>query len=165
MSTHPSGNYLPRLDHSYFDEEARPHLGAILLRSRMLEPEQLDDALSQQAGTGKRLGEILVERGWLFPQDLARGLALQYGIDYIDIQCVSVDLRAAACLHPEVGQRLSAIPVRFRGDGGLLVAVADPTSAALAEIQAAISHPVAFAVTELGDIQRAWQMILRGHQP
>ena len=159
------GQYLPRLDHSYFDDEMRPHLGAVLLQSRMLQPEQLDDALSQQQGTGRRLGEILIERGWLFPQDLARGLALQFGIDYVDIQRVSVDLRAAACLDPEIGQRLSAVPVRFLADGGVLVAVADPTGAGLAEVQASITRPVAFAVTELADIQQAWRMILLGRQP
>jgi hypothetical protein len=159
------GQYLPRLDHSYFDDETRPHLGAVLLKSRMLQPEQLDDALSQQQGTGRRLGEILIERGWLFPQDLARGLALQFGIDYVDIQRVSVDLRAAACLDPVLGQRLSAVPVSFLGEGGVLVAVADPTSASLAEVQASITRPVAFAVTELADIQEAWRMILLGRQP
>lgn len=165
MSTPASGQYLPRLDHSYFGDEERPHLGAILLKSKLLQPEQLDDALSQQAGTGQRLGEILIERGWLFPQDLARGLASQFGLGYVDIQRVSVDLRAAASLRPEIGQRLSAIPVRFLAEGGVLVAVADPTSSTLSELQAVIDRPVAFAVTESADIQEAWRMILLGYQP
>ncbi len=165
MSTSPSGQYLPRLDHSYFDEETRPHLGAVLLKSKLLQPDQLDDALSQQAGSGRRLGEILIERGWIFPQDLARGLATQFGIDYVNIQHVSVDVRAAARLDPNIGLRLSAIPVRYLNDGGLLVAVADPTSEALAEVQAAITGSVAFAVTELVDIQQAWRMIMLGRQP
>ena len=165
MTTGPSGNYLPRLDHSYFAEETRPHLGAVLLKSKLLQPDQLDDALSQQAGSGRRLGEILIERGWLFPQDLARGLAAQFGIDYVNIQHVSVDVRAAARLDPEIGLRLSAIPVRFLSEGGLLVAVADPTSEGLAEVQAAISGSVAFAVTEQADIQQAWRMIMLGHKP
>lgn len=164
-TTTESGQYLPRLDHSYFGEETRPHLGAVLLQSRFLRPEQLDEALSQQEGTGKRLGEILVERGWLFPQDIARALALQFGFDYIDIQVVSVDPRAAACLDPEIGQRHSAIPVRFLEDGGVLIAVADPTSAAVAAVQAAISGRVAFAVCEQADIRNAWRLLLQGYRP
>jgi hypothetical protein len=160
-----TGQYLPRLDHSYFEEETRPHLGAVLLKSRLLQPEQLDEALNQQAGTGKRLGEILVERGWLFPQDIARALALQFGIDYVDIQHVSVDAGAASRLDPEVGQRCSAIPVRYLENGVLLVAVADPTSESLAEVQSRIPGPVAFAVTELADIRHAWRMLLQGFRP
>ncbi len=165
MTAHQQEHYLPRLDHSYFEQEKHPHLGAVLLKSKLLNPEQLDEALAQQAGSEKRLGEILIERGWLFPQDIARALALQFGIDYVDIQHVSVDPRAAACLDPEIGQRHSAIPVRFLDGGTLLVAVADPTSEALAEVQAAVSRPVAFAVTEQADIRYAWRLLLQGYRP
>ena len=73
-------------------------------------------------------------------------------------------MRAAACLDPQIGQRLSAVPVRFLKDGGVLVAVADPTSEALAEVQASMNVNVAFAVTELADIQYAWHMILLGRR-
>src|SRR5204863_9955061 len=116
-------------------------LGAVLLKSKMLSPDQLDDALRQQVGTGRRLGDILVERGWLFPHDLALALAVQLGLDYVDFQHVSVDPRAAACLKPEVGQRCSALGVRLLPDGTLLVAVGDPTRERLAEVRNAVNRP------------------------
>jgi type IV pilus assembly protein PilB len=153
--------YFPRLDHSFFHEESRPHLGAVLLRSRLLRPEQLDEALVQQRESGKRLGEILIERGWLFPQDLARGLAQQFGIDYVNIQHVSVDPRAAACMSTELGMRHCAVPVRFLNDGGLLVAIADPTSESLAQIQQELDVAVSFAVAEAADILYAWDLLRR----
>src|SRR6478735_6704913 len=106
--------YLPRLDHSLSGDDVRPHLGAVLLKSKLLTPEQLDEALREQAGSGRRL----------------------------------VDVRAASRLHPEVGQRCSAIGVRMLTDGTLLVAVADPTSESLTEVRQAVDGPVAFAVTE-----------------
>ena len=162
MSTTEPGQYMPRLDHSFFEEERRPHLGAVLLKSRMLTPERLDEALEQQRGTGKRLGEVLIERGWLFPQDIARALANQHGVDYVNIQHVSVDPRAAVCMRPEVGERHLAIPVRFLPDGGLLIAVADPTSESLVEIQAAVAMPVKFAVTDAADIVYAWRLLVLG---
>ncbi len=162
MAMTEPGQYMPRLDHSFFEGELRPHLGAVLLKSRMLTPERLDEALEEQRGTGKRLGEILVERGWLFPQDIARALANQHGVDYVDIQHVSVDQRAAILMRPDVGQRLLAIPVRFLPDGGVLVAVADPTSESLAEIQAAIDRPVSFAVTDEADVLFGWRLLLQG---
>jgi hypothetical protein len=157
--------YLPRLDHSHSGDDARPHLGAVLLKSKMLRPEQLDDALRQQVGTGRRLGEILVERGWLFPHDIARALASQFGVEYVDIQHISVDLSAAARLNSEVGQRCSAIGVRILPDGTLLVAVADPTSESLKDVRAAVGGPVTFAVTERDDIQNAWRRLLKGFRP
>ncbi len=163
MNTTEPGQYMPRLDHTFYDGEVRPHLGAVLLKSRMLTPERLDEALEEQRGTGKRLGEVLVERGWLFPQDIARALANQHGVDYVDIQHVSVDPRAAVCMSPDVGRRLHAIPVRFLPDGALLVAVADPTSESLVEIQAAVSKPVQFAVTDEADILYGWRLLLQSY--
>jgi len=157
--------YLQRLDHSLTGDDAHPHLGAVLLRSKRLQPEQLDQALAEQVSSGRRLGEVLIERGWLFPQDIAQALAIQYGIEYVDINSVSIDLSAAARLSPEIGQRCCAIGVRMLADGALLVAVADPTSAAIKEVEAAINGPVAFAVTERADIEHAWQRILSGFKP
>jgi type IV pilus assembly protein PilB len=154
-----------RLDHTYFENEVRPYLGAVLLRSRLLKPEQLDLALDEQRRTRKRLGQILVERGWVFPPDVARALALQHGLDYVDIQYSSVDARAAARLSPEIGQRHCAIPVRFLGSGEILVAVADPTTAALADVRAALGESVVFAVAEETDVRNAWRALLNGYRP
>lgn len=137
----------------------------MLLKSKLLSPEQLDLALTQQVGTGRRLGEILIERGWLFPQDIARALATQFGVEYLDILHISVDLRAASLLNPEVGQRCSAIGVRLCTDGSLLVAVADPTSENLKDVREAVDRPITFAVTERDDIQNAWRRLLQGYQP
>ena len=117
-----------RLDHVFFDDEVRPYLGAVILKSRLLRADQLDEALAEQQRSRKRLGEILIERGWLFPPDVARALASQHGLDYVDIQYTSVDPRAAATLNPDIGRRHCAIPVRFLTDGRILVAVSDPTS-------------------------------------
>ena len=157
--------YMPRLDHSLSGDDARPHLGAVLLKSKLLTHEQLDEALSQQAGSGQRLGGVLVQRGWLYPQDIARALATQYGFVYVDIHHISVDLAAARCLDPEVGQRCCAIGVRVLDGGVLLVAVGDPTSDSLSEVRQAVQGPVAFAVTERDDIRNAWQRLLLGYQP
>ena len=121
-------------------------------------------ALADQAGTGKRLGEVLVDRGWLYPQDIARALAAQFGFVYVDIHHVSVDLAAARKLDPEVGQRCCAIGVRMI-EGTLLVAVADPTSDSLSEVRRAIDCPVTFAVCERDDIRNAWRRMLAGHKP
>jgi len=157
--------YLPRLDHSLSGDDARPHLGAVLLKSKMLTPEQLDQALADQSGSGRRLGEVLIERGWLFPQDVARALARQWGLEYVDIQHVSVDLKAAARLSPEIGRRYLAIGVRQLGDGTLMVAVADPTSEALHAVAEAVDGPVAFAVADRADIEFAWHRLLQGFKP
>jgi len=49
----------------------RPALGQFVLESGLLTEEQLEIALAEHMSSGKRLGEVLVDRGWLTPEQLA----------------------------------------------------------------------------------------------
>jgi hypothetical protein len=45
-------------------------LGSYLIDAGLLSPSQVDVALSDQASTGLRFGEIIVERGWIKQQTI-----------------------------------------------------------------------------------------------
>jgi Type II secretion system (T2SS), protein E, N-terminal domain len=152
-----------RLDHSFFEHEVRPYLGAVLLQAHLLRPEQLDQALEAQRGSGKRLGEVLIELGFLYEQDISRALAQQAGLTYVDLQATSVDPRAASRLNPEVGQRLRAVPVRFEGDG-LLVAVADPVEVPASTLSAETRTNVELCVGDPSEILGVWRRLLSGYR-
>ena len=49
-------------------------LGRVLVRLRVLDEERLEQAVREQdrAGRGRPLGQILLERGWVTPDDLAK---------------------------------------------------------------------------------------------
>lgn len=153
----------PRLDHTFFENEVRPHFGAVLLSTKLLSPEQLDHALDVQRGSGKRLGRVLVELGFLYEQDIARAIALQHDLPYIDLEASSVDPRAAGKLDPAVGQSLEAIPVRFDVEG-LLVAVADPERAPKERLIAETGWKLSLCVGEPTVIVNTWQRLLRGQR-
>ena len=82
-----------RLDHTFFDNEPRSHLGALLLRKGLVTNEELDQALEQKQ-QGEFLGEALVRLRFCFENDIARVLAEQAGVEFIDIGITSVDHRA-----------------------------------------------------------------------
>ena len=50
-----------RLDHSFFDNEPRSHLGALLLRKGLLTNAELDQTLEQRE-PGELLGEAKIGR-------------------------------------------------------------------------------------------------------
>ena len=52
-----------------------PALGALLMRDGTLTVEQLEQALRDKETSGKRLGEILVDRGYVTPTQISRVLA------------------------------------------------------------------------------------------
>ena len=56
-----------------------PQIGRILVAAGLLTEEQLALALEEQAQTGRRLGEIVVRRGFMSGPALANALAEQHG--------------------------------------------------------------------------------------
>jgi hypothetical protein len=56
-------------------------LGELLLSKELITKEELDRALSEQADTGRLLGAILVERGFVSGPALAIALAEQHGVE------------------------------------------------------------------------------------
>jgi type IV pilus assembly protein PilB len=105
-----------------------PALGALLVRDGLVDPDELESALAAQRSSGLRLGEILVERGVVTRTQVARVLAEQHELPFIELAESDMELEAATLLPEDLARRYSALPVGFEPDGTLLVAVADPTN-------------------------------------
>jgi hypothetical protein len=56
-------------------------LGSLLAAEGLLTEEELNDALGEQERTGRLLGEILVDKGYVSGWTLTRVLAQQHGVD------------------------------------------------------------------------------------
>jgi Type II secretion system (T2SS), protein E, N-terminal domain len=154
-----SGAAAPRLDHGYFEEEARPRLGTILLKKGWVSHERLDAALEASRISGMRLGETLLARGWLFEPELAAALGEQFGLRYVDLVRHPLDPRAARLLPLEVGRRMFAVPVRFMDSGAVEVAVGDPADADLDSLEQILGRRVELVVGERSVIQDSWRYL------
>ncbi len=108
-------------------------LGTLLLRVGAIDPEQLEIALTEKERSPRRLGEILVEWGWVSSVEIAKALAEQYGMPFLDLSETDVEHEAAMLLPEEAARRLQALPVRFLPDRLVLVGLADPTDVLAAE--------------------------------
>jgi hypothetical protein len=152
-----SGSAAPRLDHGYFEAEARPMLGSILLRKGLITNEKLDAALEAARISGMRLGETLLSRGWLFEPELAAALAEQFGLRYVDLVRHPLDPGAARLMPLEVARRMFAVPVRFLDSGAVEVAVGDPADADVDAVEQILGRRVELVVGERSVIQDAWR--------
>ena len=112
----------------------RVPLGQLLIQSGFLTQVQLDDALYEGSRTGERLGEVVVRRGLATEDDVARLLAEQWTLDYVDRSSIWFDANALARLSREDAQRLEALPTRVE-DGRVVVAVAEPTEQRLGALR------------------------------
>jgi hypothetical protein len=102
-------------------------LGTLVFRAGLLPEERLEEALQEGMKTGKRLGEILLERGWVSETDLGRLLAGQKGLPFVELDPSAIDPTAPPLLHPEKARLHGALPIGFEG-GVPVVAVADPSN-------------------------------------
>ncbi|HOO61747.1 MAG TPA: GspE/PulE family protein [Bacillota bacterium] len=100
-------------------------LGDILIDSGFLTAAELAEALSAQQGTKKRLGEIIVEKGLLSELDILRAISSQYDMPIIDLQQVDIDPEATKLVTEQYCEENLIIPVAFE-DGKLVVAIYDP---------------------------------------
>ena len=130
-------------------------LGDLAVASGLVSEADLVDALRiLQGGVDQRLGNLLVERKAVSERDLANLLAQQASLDVIDLRQVSPDPAAVALVTEELARRLVVIPIAIEDDA-VLVAVADPTPAALSELRQAMGRSIRAAVAAESDIVNA----------
>ncbi len=60
---------------------ARQQLGELLVRKGLVREDELESALAEQRATGRPLGQILLAAGAVTPQNLARTVTEQHGVD------------------------------------------------------------------------------------
>ena len=64
---------------------SRKKIGEILVRQGAVSSAQVDKGLQMAQGSGKRIGEAMVEAGFCKEKDVAMALAEQFGLEFIDL--------------------------------------------------------------------------------
>jgi type IV pilus assembly protein PilB len=100
-------------------------LGDLLIFTGKINNDQLTEALRLQKKTGQKLGEILVELGWVNEKDIISTLEDQMGIERFDIQNNVVEPEIPKLISENLARRYNAIPVKINGER-LTVAMYDP---------------------------------------
>jgi MshEN domain len=140
-------------------------LGTLIFRAGLLAEEQLEDALQEGMRTGKRLGEVLVERGLIRDSELGRLLAGQRGLSYVEVSTVSVDPEAVRMLPDNIARMQNALAFAF-DDGVPVVAVADPTNELVIEnVRRALGTEPGLVVAAHGELARRINEVYSGSPP
>ncbi|MBX7158704.1 MAG: GspE/PulE family protein [Acidimicrobiia bacterium] len=106
--------------------QASGPIGELLLKRKLVRREELDAALAHQAQSpGNRIGEILVELGYLQPSQLTRTLAELYGVPAYEVG-TRCEPDAVALIPKDFAEDQLLLPVRLDGDAGDVIVVATP---------------------------------------
>ncbi len=100
-------------------------LGELLLQREEITRQQLDDSLNAQKTNGKKIGEILVEKGYLTEEAMLNALSEQLGLEMINLDNYQINMDAIALMSEKLAKRTNAIPLRINNDK-ILVAMSEP---------------------------------------
>lgn len=95
----------------------RKQLGDILKRWGLLDDQQFEEALKISQGTRKRFGEILVDLGYASDNDVAKALASQYDLEFVDLdQPNVVDREKVDLIPPDLIKKYTVLPMSKEGN-------------------------------------------------
>lgn len=100
-------------------------LGDLLLYANKIDDKQLEQALDEQKKTNRRLGEVLVEMGFVTENDIIEVLEFQLGIPHVDLEKYIVNPKIAKIIPENLARRYDLIAIDKK-NGYLIVAMADP---------------------------------------
>ena len=86
-------------------------LGKILVDQKLITQEHVEEAVALQAETGKRFGQIMVEKGWIDEKDLLVVLSAQLGLPHIWMRPGIYDPEAIKLISKETALRLELLPL------------------------------------------------------
>ncbi len=109
----------------------RRQLGEILKRWGMIDDEKLEEALKLSQGSRKRIGEVLVDLGYAQQNDVAKALASQFGMEFVDLDQPDVVSKDNLELIPtDLIKKYTVLPLGKDGNR-LKVLVHDPMDLAV----------------------------------
>ena len=103
----------------------RKKFGQLLVDWRVIQPNDLADALDFAKANGKRIGEALVEMGRCSDEDVAKALAAQFDMEYVDLDAGLITPGAMHLLPEDLVRRHMIVPLTQEG-GKLKVIISDP---------------------------------------
>jgi type IV pilus assembly protein PilB len=102
-------------------------LGDLLLKSKLITQDQLNEALRLQQSSGLKLGEALVKLNVVSEDDITETLSAQFGVPSINLTHFEIDPSVLKLVAADVARKYNILPVNKTG-ATLTIAMSDPTN-------------------------------------
>ncbi|CAM4422850.1 GspE/PulE family protein [Paenibacillus tarimensis] len=133
----------------------KKRLGDLLVESRIISQEQLQEALAEQSKSKQKLGDLLITQGYITEQQLIEVLEFQLGIPHVSLYKYQIDPTITQIIPESLARRYQAIPFHKEG-GKLMVAMADPLDYfAIEELRMSTGFRIEPAISSKDELQRA----------
>jgi len=109
------------------EQKVSAQMGDILIKEDVINLDQLKSAIQEQRETGKRLGETLLNLGYIDEPQLVAYLSKQYGVPTVNLEQINIAKDALKCVTRESAIKHKLIPISKNGST-LTVAMSDPSN-------------------------------------
>ena len=104
---------------------AYKRIGDMLVAGGYLTEEKLKAGLAESRRTGKKLGETLVEMGFIRQSDLINVLENQLDVEYVDLQQMSLPKNLVSVIPRAIAKKHNVVPLASDANT-VTIAIADP---------------------------------------
>ncbi|MCY7295273.1 GspE/PulE family protein [Alteromonas sp. a30] len=112
-------------------------LGDLLVHESVITDEQLQQALAAQRDSGRKLGQALVDLGFVTEDGLLNFLSQQLSIPLLDISQKQIEPHVIKLISEVQARRLKAIAIEDRGDR-VLIGMSDPADLSVVDTLSSI---------------------------
>ena len=112
----------------------RKKLGEILQEWKLVNDAQVKQALEIAKGSGKRIGEAMVEAGFCKEQDVAKALAAQFDMEFINLDAPEAASNIDLSLVPQELVKKHLILPLSKTNGRLKIVIHDPMDLELLDL-------------------------------
>jgi hypothetical protein len=134
--------------------ERRASLVSLLVEAGIASEEQLQLVLAEGLATGERLGDAVVRQGWIDQVGLARVLARQWGLSFLEDAEAQPKPQLPPGFAAERAFELQACPITGGGEAGVLVAVAEPREERFTAVREQLGGEAVFVVVAQATLER-----------
>jgi type IV pilus assembly protein PilB len=129
-------------------------LGDVIVELGFAPREVVESAVTRGRELGRPMGQVLLDSNVVTSDQLARAVADRFSLDHVRLDSFQVDMGATNLIDASVARRLEAVPIGWRPDGSLLVAMVNPSNVlAIDDIAMITDRRVHPAVVSNEDLQ------------
>ncbi|MCC6713031.1 MAG: type IV-A pilus assembly ATPase PilB [Candidatus Dadabacteria bacterium] len=137
------------------EQRVSAQMGDILIKEDVINLDQLKTAIQEQRETGKRLGETLLNLGYIDEHQLVAYLSKQYGVPAINLDQFEISHDILKSVTRETAIKHKLIPISKSGST-LVVAMSDPSNIfAVDDLKFATGNNIEVVVTSERSIRNA----------
>ena len=141
----------------------RMRLGDLLIAKKLISQAQLEEVLTEQNATGKKIGRIVLDKKFVSEHTLLHTLSESYRIPFIDLKKCRIDPETIAKLEEKYARRYKCLLIS-EDPGGIHVGMQDPLDlVAIDELQRILGKPLHPAFVKESDLNFFHDRIYSGN--